>query len=153
MSLQLCRILERVFVHLFTDGIFTNTWADCNAFYPWYGMDILWNHPLFFIIATGILFVFCLKLQCISYLLKHYSDDHHRSYQPYHDDDDGFEGNYSYNYGYNPYRPPSGGIKGKVEQKYWHTKQTVIQKLGKEQDSFVVAGDSEVDARLEVHCL
>ena len=116
----------------------------------WYGMDILWNHPLFFI-ANGILFVFCLKLQCISYLLKHYSDDHHRSFQPYHDDDDGFEGNYSYNYGYNPYRPPSGGIKGKVEQKYWHTKQTMIQKLGKEQDSFVVAGDSEVDARLEVH--
>ena len=83
--------------------------------------------------------------------MKHYSDDHHRSFQPYHDDDDGFEGNYSYNYGYNPYRPPSGGIKGKVEQKYWHTKQTMIQKLGKEQDSFVVAGDSEVDARLEVH--
>ena len=37
-----------------------------------------------------------------------------------------------------------------MEQKYWHTKQTVIQKLGKEQDSFVVAGDLEVDARLEV---
>lgn len=26
----------------------------------------------------------------------------------------------------------------------------MIQKLGKEQDSYVVAGDSEVDARLEV---
>lgn len=77
------------------------------------------------------------------------SDDHHRSYQPYHDDDEGYEGNYNYSYGYNPYRPPSGGIKGKVEQKYWHTKQTMIQKLGKEQDSYVVAGDSEVDARLE----
>ncbi|XP_068751425.1 islet cell autoantigen 1-like [Montipora capricornis] len=77
------------------------------------------------------------------------SDDHHRSYQPYHDDEEGFEGNYSYNYGYNPYRPSSAGFKGKVEQKYWHTKQTVIQKLGKEQDSFVVAGDLEVDARLE----
>lgn len=77
------------------------------------------------------------------------SDDRHRSYQPYHDDDEGYEGNCGYNYGYNPYRPPSGGIKGKVEQKYWHTKQTVIQKLGKEQDSYVVAGDSEVDARLE----
>jgi len=37
-----------------------------------------------------------------------------------------------------------------VEQKYWLTKQTVIQKLGKEQDCYVVAGDSEVDARLEV---
>ena len=80
----------------------------------------------------------------------HPSDDRHRSYQPYNDDDEGYEGNCGYNYGYNPYRPPSGGIKGKVEQKYWHTKQTVIQKLGKEQDSYVVAGDSEVDARLEV---
>ncbi|XP_020632154.1 islet cell autoantigen 1-like [Orbicella faveolata] len=77
------------------------------------------------------------------------SDDRHRSYQPYHDDEEGYEGNCGYNYGYNPYRLPSGGIKGKVEQKYWHTKQTVIQKLGKEQDSYVVAGDSEVDARLE----
>ena len=83
-------------------------------------------------------------------LFSHTSDDRHRSYQPYHDDDEGYEGNCGYNYGYNPYRPPSGGIKGKVEQKYWHTKQTVIQKLGKEQDSYVVAGDSEVDARLEV---
>ena len=79
-----------------------------------------------------------------------YSDDHQRPYQPYHDDEEGYEGNYNYNYGYNPYRPPSGGIKGKVEQKYWHTKQTVIQKLGKEQDCYVVAGDAEVDARLEV---
>ncbi|KAL9958034.1 hypothetical protein ACROYT_G034999 [Oculina patagonica] len=77
------------------------------------------------------------------------SDERHRSYQPYQDDDEGYEGNYGYNYGYNPYRPPTGGIKGKVEQKYWHTKQTVIQKLGKEQDCYVVAGDSEVDARLE----
>lgn len=39
-----------------------------------------------------------------------------------------------------------------MESKYWHTKQSVIQKLGKEQDVFVVAGDAEVDARLEV-CL
>lgn len=77
------------------------------------------------------------------------SDDHNRPYQPYHDDEEGLEGNYGYNYGYNPYRPSPGGIKGKVEQKYWHTKQTMIQKLGKEQDSYVVAGDSEVDARLE----
>lgn len=83
----------------------------------------------------------------------HLSDDRHRSYQPYQDDDEGYEGNCGYNYGYNPYRPPSGGIKGKVEQKYWLTKQTVIQKLGKEQDCYVVAGDSEVDARLEVRKL
>lgn len=37
-----------------------------------------------------------------------------------------------------------------MESKYWHTKQSVIQKLGKEQDTYVVAGDAEVDARLEV---
>ncbi|KAJ7390588.1 Islet cell autoantigen 1 [Desmophyllum pertusum] len=77
------------------------------------------------------------------------SDDRHRSYQPYQDDDEGYEGNSGYNYGYNPYRPQAGGIKGKVEQKYWHTKQSVIQKFGKSQDCYVVAGDSEVDARLE----
>lgn len=87
------------------------------------------------------------------FYLSHDSDDHQQPYQPYHDDGEGYEGNYSYNYGYNPYRPPSGGIKGKVEQKYWHTKQTVIQKLGKEQDCYVVAGDAEVDARLEVRKL
>lgn len=86
----------------------------------------------------------------LNYYFYYFSNDRHRSYQPYHDDEEGYEGNYGYNYGYNPYRPPAGGLKGKVEQKYWHTKQTVIQKLGKEQDCYVVAGDAEVDARLEV---
>lgn len=57
----------------------------------------------------------------------------------------------SYGYNYNNYRPPpSKSLKGKMESKYWHTKQSVIQKLGKDQDTFVVAGDAEVDARLEV---
>lgn len=42
------------------------------------------------------------------------------------------------------------GIKGKIEQKYWKTKQKAIEKLGKDQDEFVIAGDSEVDSRLEV---
>ena len=41
-------------------------------------------------------------------------------------------------------------IKGKIEQKYWKSKQKVIEKLGKDQDEFVIAGDAEVDARLEV---
>lgn len=43
------------------------------------------------------------------------------------------------------------GIKGKIEQKYWKGKQKVIEKLGKDQDEFVIAGDAEVDARLEVY--
>lgn len=42
------------------------------------------------------------------------------------------------------------GLKGKIEQKYWKSKQKVIEKLGKDQDEFVIAGDAEVDARLEV---
>ena len=42
------------------------------------------------------------------------------------------------------------GIKGKIQQKYWKTKQKAIEKLGKDQDEFVISGDSEVDARLEV---
>lgn len=73
-----------------------------------------------------------------------------RHYEPY-DEDEYRDAGYGYNtYGYNNYRPPSASLKGKVEKKYWHTKQTVIQKLGKGQDCFVVAGDAEVDARLEV---
>ncbi|EDO48934.1 predicted protein [Nematostella vectensis] len=54
----------------------------------------------------------------------------------------------SYGYNYNNYRPPSGGVKTKIEHKFYHTKQAVIQKLGKDQDAYVVAGDAEVDARL-----
>ena len=62
------------------------------------------------------------------------------------------EENYDSGYGYNyrNYRLPNeAGLKGKIEQKYWRSKQKVIEKLGKEQDEFVIAGDAEVDARLE----
>lgn len=65
-------------------------------------------------------------------------------------DDDGDYGNQSYGYNYRNYRMPNEtGIKGKIEQKYWRSKQKVIEKLGKDQDEHVIAGDAEVDARLE----
>ncbi len=41
-------------------------------------------------------------------------------------------------------------LEQKLKKKYWKTKQTVIQKFGKDQDEFVVAGDSEIDTKLEV---
>ena len=41
-------------------------------------------------------------------------------------------------------------LEQKLKKKYWKTKQTVIQKLGKDQDEFVVAGDAEIDIKLEV---
>lgn len=62
------------------------------------------------------------------------------------------EENYDSGYGFNyrNYRTPNEvGLKGKIEQKYWRSKQKVIEKLGKEQDEFVIAGDAEVDSRLE----
>lgn len=57
-----------------------------------------------------------------------------------------------YGYNYRNYRLPTNeqvGLKGKIEQKYWRTKQKAIEKLGKDQDEFVISGDAEVDARLE----
>ncbi|XP_028516595.1 islet cell autoantigen 1 isoform X2 [Exaiptasia diaphana] len=75
-------------------------------------------------------------------------ESYDRSFDRYQDHEN--QDTSSYGYNYNNYRPPpSNSLKGKVESKYWHTKQSVIQKLGKEQDVFVVAGDAEVDARLE----
>ena len=41
-------------------------------------------------------------------------------------------------------------LEQKLKRKYWKTKQAVIQKLGKNQDEFVVAGDVEIDTKLEV---
>jgi hypothetical protein len=39
---------------------------------------------------------------------------------------------------------------GKLRSKYWTTKQLVIKKLGREEDEFVIASDSDVDAKLEL---
>jgi hypothetical protein len=61
-----------------------------------------------------------------------------------------FEGGYGYNYrNYRQQPADQVGLKGKIEQKYWKTKQKAIEKLGKDQDEFVISGDAEVDARLE----
>ena len=44
----------------------------------------------------------------------------------------------------------SDTLEQKLKKKYWKTKQTVIQKFGKDQDQFVVAGDADIDTKLEV---
>jgi hypothetical protein len=41
-------------------------------------------------------------------------------------------------------------LETKLKKAYWETKQTFIQKLGKDQDEHVVASDSDIDLRLEV---
>lgn len=66
----------------------------------------------------------------------------------YRDNDESNQNQYGHNY--RNYRMMNdSSIKGKIEQKYWKTKQKAIEKLGKDQDEFVIAGDAEVDARLE----
>ncbi|XP_798343.3 islet cell autoantigen 1 isoform X2 [Strongylocentrotus purpuratus] len=47
----------------------------------------------------------------------------------------------------------SGGKKSvanRMQQQYWVTKQSMIKKLGRKEDEHVIAGDSELDAKLEV---
>lgn len=44
----------------------------------------------------------------------------------------------------------SDSLEQKLKKQYWKTKQTVIQKLGKNQDEFIVAGDADIDTKLEV---
>ena len=41
-------------------------------------------------------------------------------------------------------------LEHKLKKQYWKTKQTVTQKFGKSQDEFVVAGDTDIDTKLEV---
>ena len=41
-------------------------------------------------------------------------------------------------------------VKSRVQQQYWVTKQAVIKKFGRKEDEYVVAGDQELDAKLEV---
>ncbi|XP_028408936.1 islet cell autoantigen 1-like [Dendronephthya gigantea] len=64
-------------------------------------------------------------------------------------DDDSLADASANGFNYREYRRPADSFKGKVQQKYWKGKQTMLEKLGKQQDEFVVAGDAEVDARLE----
>ena len=44
-------------------------------------------------------------------------------------------------------------LEQKLRKQYWKTKQTVIEKFGKSQDEFVVAGDADIDMKLEVSVL
>lgn len=44
----------------------------------------------------------------------------------------------------------SDSLEQKLKKTYYKTKQAVIQKLGKEQDEFIIAGDAEIDTKLEV---
>jgi hypothetical protein len=41
-------------------------------------------------------------------------------------------------------------IEQRFRRKYWQTKQTVRTKLKKDEDEHVVAGDADIDAKLEV---
>lgn len=38
----------------------------------------------------------------------------------------------------------------RLRKQYWKTKQTVRSKFKKDEDEFVVAGDADIDAKLEV---
>ena len=41
-------------------------------------------------------------------------------------------------------------LEYRLKKKYWKTKQTVRQKLHKDEDEYIVAGDADIDAKLEV---
>ncbi|XP_037074659.1 islet cell autoantigen 1-like isoform X1 [Pollicipes pollicipes] len=47
--------------------------------------------------------------------------------------------------------PTDRSALGRVQQQYWTTKQTLLRKLGKKEDEYVVASDSELDAKLELY--
>lgn len=40
-------------------------------------------------------------------------------------------------------------LEQRMRKKYWKTKQTVRTKLHKQEDEFVVAGDADIDTKLE----
>ena len=44
-------------------------------------------------------------------------------------------------------------LEHKLKKQYWKTKQTVRQKLNKQEDAFVVAGDAAIDSKLEVRSM
>ncbi|XP_033101671.1 islet cell autoantigen 1-like isoform X2 [Anneissia japonica] len=62
-----------------------------------------------------------------------------------------YEGSYSYS-SYDRFvaqEKNSKSVASKVQKQYWKTKQAMIKKLGKKEDEFVVAGDAELDAKLD----
>lgn len=41
-------------------------------------------------------------------------------------------------------------LEQRLKKKYWKTKQTVLTKLKREEDEHIVAGDADIDLKLEV---
>ena len=41
-------------------------------------------------------------------------------------------------------------LETKIKKRYWETKQSLIQALGKDQDEHFIADDAEIDLRLQV---
>ena len=41
-------------------------------------------------------------------------------------------------------------LETKVKKKFWKAKQKMVEKLGREQDHFVVQEDSEIDSHIDV---
>ena len=41
-------------------------------------------------------------------------------------------------------------LETKIKRRYWETKQSLIQKLGKDQDEHIIADDADIDLRLQV---
>ena len=53
-----------------------------------------------------------------------------------------------YDYSSNDYQRSTKAMPSKMKTKYWLSKQQLKQKLGKEEDEWVVKGDSSLDAKL-----
>lgn len=41
-------------------------------------------------------------------------------------------------------------VMGRMQKKFWKTKQVLIKATGKKEDEYVVASDADLDAKLEV---
>ena len=56
-----------------------------------------------------------------------------------------------YDYSTNDYQRTTQAKPSKMKTKYWLGKQQLRQKLGKEEDAWVVKGDSSLDAKLSYY--
>lgn len=65
------------------------------------------------------------------------------------EEDDSIDHQYKvYDYSSNDYQRQTTALPSKMKTKYWLGKQQLKQKLGKEQDEWVIKGDSSLDAKL-----
>lgn len=70
----------------------------------------------------------------------------------------GYYGGSAYDRHYSSRYPGSGGTGGqddssaigKIKEEYWLTKQKIIKKFNRKEDTHVVAGDADLDSKLEV---